>query len=80
MSFFEITTMMGLLYFKNECCDYAVLEVGLGGTIDATNIVRPIMTCITSIGFDHMEVLGNTLEEIASHKAGIIKPKIPVVV
>ena len=80
MSFFEITTMMGLLHFKNQNCDYAVLEVGLGGTIDATNIVSPMMTCITSIGFDHMEVLGDTLEQIASHKAGIIKPRIPVVV
>lgn len=62
MSFFEITTMMGFLHFKNKNCDYAVVEVGLGGTIDATNIVSPHLTCITSIGFDHMEVLGDTIE------------------
>ena len=54
--------MMGFLHFKNKNCDYAVVEVGIGGTIDATNIVSPHLTCITSIGFDHMEVLGDTIE------------------
>ncbi len=62
VSFFEITTMMGFLHFKNTSCDYAVVEVGLGGLIDATNIVSSFLTCITSIGFDHMEVLGDSIE------------------
>ena len=62
VSFFEITTILGFMHFKNTGCDYAVVEVGLGGLIDATNIVIPLLTCITSIGFDHMEVLGDTIE------------------
>ena len=57
-----------------------MIEVGLGGTNDATNVVRPIACCITSIGYDHMEILGDTIEKIASHKAGIIKHNTPVFV
>lgn len=79
-TFFEITTIIALLYFKNCECDYCVIEVGLGGTNDATNVVRPIACCITSIGYDHMEILGDTIEKIASHKAGIIKHNTPVFV
>lgn len=70
---FELETTMALLYFSRHKCDFVVLEVGLGGTYDCTNIVNPIVSIINSIGYDHMHLLGNTLEEIASNKAGIIK-------
>ena len=80
LTFFEVTTLMGLLYYESVECDFVVLEVGVGGRIDATNIVSPFMCAITSIGFDHTDALGNTIEEIASHKAGIIKEGIEVVV
>lgn len=79
-SFFEYMTAMALLEFTRQCCDIAVLEVGLGGEFDATNIVRPEVAVITSIGFDHCEYLGHTLESIARAKAGIIKPGRPVVI
>lgn len=77
---FEITTALGFLYFARQGVDAAVIEVGLGGRLDATNLVVPVVSVITSISFDHMYLLGNTLAEIASEKAGIIKPYIPVVV
>lgn len=79
-SFFEFMTAMAFLQFARKGCDVAVAEVGLGGELDATNIVQPAVTAITSIGFDHCEILGRTHAEIASAKAGIIKPGVPVVV
>lgn len=80
ISFFEISFVMSLCYFKKKKVDYALIEVGLGGRLDATNICNPVLSCITNIGFDHKKFLGNTLSKIAIEKAGIIKPKIPVVV
>lgn len=77
---FELTTAMALLYFSQQNVDYVVLEVGLGGRLDATNIVEPLVSVITSISYDHVKILGNTLSEIATEKAGIIKPNIPVVI
>jgi dihydrofolate synthase/folylpolyglutamate synthase len=76
---FEITTAIGLLYFARQKVDAAVIEVGLGGRLDATNVVTPSVAVITSLSYDHMAVLGNTLTQIAGEKAGIIKPGIPVV-
>jgi dihydrofolate synthase/folylpolyglutamate synthase len=72
---FEVATALALLYFARQHIDHAVLEVGLGGRLDATNVTSPLVSVITSIGFDHMEVLGNTLTSIATEKAGIIKPQ-----
>ena len=80
MSFFEITTMMALNWFAHEEVDVVVLETGLGGRLDSTNIVTPVLSVITNIGLDHCDMLGETLPEIAFEKAGIIKPKVPVVV
>ena len=80
ISFFEISFIMSLCYFKKKKVDYAVIEVGLGGRLDATNICNPILSCVTNIGFDHKKFLGNTLKKIALEKAGIIKYKTPVVV
>lgn len=77
---FEIITCIMLLYFKNENIDYGVIEVGLGGRLDSTNVITPILSIITSISFDHTNILGNTLEEIAGEKAGIIKSRVPVLV
>ncbi len=77
---FELTTALGFLYFAEQQVDIAVVEVGLGGRLDATNVVNPLVSVITSISFDHTAVLGNTLKEIAYEKGGIIKPKRPVVV
>ena len=76
---FEITTALGFLYFARAHADAAVIEVGLGGRLDATNIVTPRVSIITSLSYDHMAVLGETLAKIAGEKAGIIKPGIPVV-
>jgi dihydrofolate synthase/folylpolyglutamate synthase len=76
---FEITTAIGFLYFAQQKADAAVIEVGLGGRLDATNVVTPRVSVITSLSYDHMAVLGNTLTLIAGEKAGIIKPGIPVV-
>jgi dihydrofolate synthase/folylpolyglutamate synthase len=76
---FEITTAIGLLYFAQQNVEAAVIEVGLGGRLDATNVVTPRVSVITSLSYDHMAVLGNTLTLIAGEKAGIIKPGIPVV-
>ena len=80
MSFFEITTMMALDWFARQEVDYVVLETGLGGRLDSTNIVAPILSVVTNIGLDHCDMLGDTLPEIAFEKAGIIKPCVPVVV
>jgi dihydrofolate synthase/folylpolyglutamate synthase len=76
---FEITTALGFLYFAQQKVDAAVIEVGLGGRLDATNVVMPKVSVITSLSYDHMAVLGNTLALIAGEKAGIIKPGVPVV-
>lgn len=76
---FEITTALGFLFFAQQKADAAVIEVGLGGRLDATNVVTPRVSVITSLSFDHMAVLGNTLPLIAGEKAGIIKPGVPVV-
>lgn len=78
-SFFEFMTAMAFLQFARRGCDAAVVEVGLGGRLDATNILTPEVCVITSIGLDHCEMLGDTLAEIAAEKAGIIKPGVPVV-
>ena len=80
MSFFEITTSIALSWFAHEKTDFVVLETGLGGRLDSTNIVTPVLSVITNIGLDHCDLLGDTLPEIAFEKAGIIKPKVPVVV
>ncbi|MBR1889266.1 MAG: bifunctional folylpolyglutamate synthase/dihydrofolate synthase [Alloprevotella sp.] len=79
-SFFELTTAMAFQYFKEEHVDIAVIEVGLGGQLDCTNIISPILSVITNISLDHTQLLGHTLEDIAREKAGIIKPNIPVVI
>lgn len=79
-SFFELTMAMAFDYFACREVDIAVIEVGLGGRLDSTNIIQPLLSIITSIGFDHMEFLGDTLEKIASEKAGIIKKAVPVVI
>ena len=79
-TFFELTSTMAFEYFKSEKVDYAVIEVGLGGRLDSTNIITPILSVITNISLDHTQFLGNTLPLIATEKAGIIKPDIPVVV
>lgn len=79
VSFFEATVALSLLYFSHEDVDLAVIEVGLGGRMDATNVVEPVLAIITSIGLDHTDILGATLEEIAAEKAGIIKPGIPLI-
>src|SRR5690606_12154497 len=80
LSFFEMTVGMAFDYFSKENVDIAIVEVGLGGRLDSTNIITPEVSVITNIGFDHMQFLGNTLKEIAFEKAGIIKPNIPVVI
>ncbi len=79
-SFFEITTAMAFAYFKHKKVDYAVIETGLGGRLDSTNIISPILSVITNIGYDHQQFLGNTLEKIAGEKSGIIKQGVPVVI
>lgn len=79
-SFFEITVAMAFDFFAREKVDIAIIEVGLGGRLDSTNIIMPELSVITNIGFDHMNLLGNTLEAIAREKAGIIKKNIPVVI
>jgi dihydrofolate synthase / folylpolyglutamate synthase len=79
-SFFEITVAMAFEYFAWQEVDIAVIEVGLGGRLDSTNVITPLISLITNISFDHKDILGDTLEKIAFEKAGIIKPGIPVVV
>ena len=79
-SFFELTVAMAFDYFAQQKVDIAVIETGLGGRLDSTNIITPFLSIITNIGYDHMNILGDTLEEIAAEKAGIIKPGVPVVI
>ena len=79
-SFFEVTVAMAFWHFKESKVDYVVLETGLGGRFDSTNVVIPVVSLITNIGYDHMDILGYSLEEIAREKAGIIKKNIPVVI
>jgi dihydrofolate synthase / folylpolyglutamate synthase len=79
-SFFEATVAMAFDYFAHKKVDIAIIETGLGGRLDSTNIITPILSVITNIGFDHMDLLGDTLPKIAAEKAGIIKPGIPVVI
>ena len=79
ISFFEIGTALGFLHFCYRRCDIAVIEVGLGGRFDSTNVCHPLVSIITNVGLDHTAQLGNTLEEIAYQKAGIIKRRVPVV-
>src|SRR3984957_12492830 len=76
---FEFATVMALKFFAEQKCDLVIWETGLGGRLDATNIVTPLVSVITNIAFDHQQWLGDTLEKIAAEKAGIIKPKIPIV-
>lgn len=80
LSFFEMTVGLAFDYFAEEKVDVAVIEVGMGGRLDSTNIITPLVSVITNIGFDHTQFLGNTLEAIAFEKAGIIKPNVPVVI
>jgi dihydrofolate synthase / folylpolyglutamate synthase len=80
MSFFEMTVGLAFDYFAKEKVDISIIEVGLGGRLDATNIITPLISVITNIGMDHVQFLGDTLEKIAFEKAGIIKPNIPVVI
>ncbi|GHU80204.1 folylpolyglutamate synthase [Bacteroidia bacterium] len=79
-SFFELTTGMAFAYFAEQAVDVAVIEVGLGGRLDCTNVITPVLSIITNISFDHTNLLGNTLTAIAKEKAGIIKPGVPVVI
>jgi len=79
-SFFELTVAMAFDYFNTQQVDIAIIETGLGGRLDSTNIITPILSIITNIGYDHMDILGNTLELIATEKAGIIKPNVPVII
>lgn len=78
-SFFEFLFLMAVLYFKKKDAQYVILETGMGGRLDATNVVEPVLCIITSVGLDHQQFLGDTIEEIAKEKAGIIKPGVPVV-
>ncbi|WP_240793818.1 bifunctional folylpolyglutamate synthase/dihydrofolate synthase [Antarcticibacterium arcticum] len=80
LSFFEMTVGMAFDYFSREQVDIAIIEVGLGGRLDSTNIITPQLSVITNIGLDHTEILGNSLAEIAAEKAGIIKPGVPVII
>jgi dihydrofolate synthase/folylpolyglutamate synthase len=79
-SFFEITVAMAFTYFAEKRVDIAIIETGLGGRLDSTNIVKPELSIITNIGYDHMDFLGDTLDKIAAEKAGIIKENVPVVI
>ncbi len=80
LSFFEMTVGMAFDYFAKKKVDIAIIEVGLGGRLDSTNVITPLVSVITNIGMDHIEFLGNTMELIASEKGGIIKPSVPVVI
>ena len=79
-SFFELTSTLAFDYFRSEKVDFAVVEVGMGGRLDSTNIITPILSIVTNISLDHTQFLGNTLEKIAFEKAGIIKPRVPALV
>jgi dihydrofolate synthase / folylpolyglutamate synthase len=78
-TFFDFTTALAFEYFRNQGVDVAVVEVGLGGRLDSTNVVEPLVSIITNVGLDHQDYLGNTIEEIAGEKAGIVKKGVPVV-
>jgi dihydrofolate synthase / folylpolyglutamate synthase len=80
LSFFEMTVGMAFQHFKEEKVDIAIIETGMGGRLDSTNLVLPLLSIITNISYDHTQFLGDTLEKIATEKAGIIKPKIPVII
>ena len=75
-----MTVGLAFQYFADQKVDVAIIEVGMGGRLDSTNIITPLVSVITTIGFDHMQFLGTTLEAIATEKAGIIKPNVPVVI
>ncbi|MBM6439045.1 bifunctional folylpolyglutamate synthase/dihydrofolate synthase, partial [Streptococcus suis] len=77
--YFEVMVLIMFLYFKDQQLDVALVEVGIGGLLDTTNVVAPALSVITSIGMDHQDLLGSTLREIAEQKAGIIKENMPVV-
>lgn len=79
ITFFELTTLMAFMFYYDKKVDYVVCEVGLGGLLDATNVIKPLISAITNISYDHMHVLGDTLEEIALNKLGIVKQGIPLV-
>lgn len=79
VTFFEVLTLMSFLYFRDQKVDYAIIEVGLGGLLDATNVILPEISVITNISYDHMKQLGNTLESIALNKLGIVKDNVPLV-
>lgn len=79
-SFFEVTVALAFDYFARQKVDIAVIETGLGGRLDSTNIITPVLSVITNIGWDHMQLLGDSLEKIAFEKAGIIKEQVPVVI
>ncbi len=79
-SFFEVTVAMAFEYFAHKKVDIAIIEVGMGGRLDATNVISPLLSVITNIGFDHQQFLGDTLQKIAAEKAGIIKPNTPVII
>ncbi|SDI66296.1 bifunctional folylpolyglutamate synthase/dihydrofolate synthase [Chryseobacterium jejuense] len=78
-SFFEFTTIMAFEYFYQQQVDFAIIEVGLGGRLDSTNIIKPLVSAITNVQLDHQNILGDTIEEIAAEKAGIIKKNIPII-
>jgi dihydrofolate synthase/folylpolyglutamate synthase len=78
-TFFEVVTVMALKFFTGQKCDLVIWETGLGGRLDATNVVTPLASVITNIAFDHQQWLGDTLGKIAAEKAGIIKPAVPVI-
>ncbi|GAA4164443.1 folylpolyglutamate synthase/dihydrofolate synthase family protein [Chryseobacterium ginsenosidimutans] len=78
-SFFEFTTIMAFEYFHQQKVDFAIIEVGLGGRLDSTNIIKPLVSAITNVQLDHQNILGDTLEEIAGEKAGIVKNNIPII-
>ena len=79
-SFFEVTVVMAFDFFARQSVDVAIIEVGLGGRLDSTNVITPVASVITNIGYDHTDVLGDTLAQIASEKAGIIKPGVPAII
>lgn len=79
-SFFEVSVAMAFQYFADQHCDIAIIETGLGGRLDSTNIITPILSIITNISYDHMDILGNTLGAIAEEKAGIIKSGVPIII
>lgn len=79
-SFFEVTVALAFAYFESQNVDYAIIETGLGGRLDSTNIIKPLLSVITNISYDHQQLLGDTLEAIAGEKAGIIKHSIPILI